>query len=98
MKTVGGYNDEESIAKISLVIQPPFYLSPWAWLVYILLILSGIWGAFIIARRRQREKLALQQMMRERKYQQKMDEAKMRFLTNIGHDIRTPLSLIISPI
>ena len=37
-------------------------------------------------------------MLRERKYQQEMDEAKMRFLTNIGHDIRTPLSLIISPI
>lgn len=98
VKTIGGYNDEESIAKISLVIQPPFYLSPWAWLVYILLILSGIWGAFIIVRRRQREKLTLQQMLRERKYQQEMDEAKMRFLTNFGHDIRTPLSLIISPI
>ena len=98
VKTIGGYNDEESIAKISLVILPPFYLSPWAWLVYILLSLGGIWGAFIIVRRRQREKLTLQQMLRERKYQQEMDEAKMRFLTNIGHDIRTPLSLIISPI
>ena len=40
----------------------------------------------------------MQQILRERKYQQEMDEAKMRFLTNIGHDIRTPLSLIISPV
>ena len=30
--------------------------------------------------------------------QKEMDENKMRFITNINHDIRTPLSLIISPL
>lgn len=98
VKAIDGINDDNSIAQMNIIIRPPFYLSPWAWLIYILLILGALWGIFIIIRRRQREKMAMQQMLRERKYQQNMDEAKMRFLTNIGHDIRTPLSLIISPI
>ena len=98
VKTIGGIDDEDSIAEMSLIILPPFYLSTWAWIVYILLALGAIWGVFVTIHRRQKEKIVLQQMLRERKYQQEMDDAKMRFLTNIGHDIRTPLSLIISPV
>ena len=98
VKAIDGIDDDDSIAQMNIIIRPPFYLSTWAWIIYIILILGALWGAFIMFHRRQKEKIALQQMLRERKYQQEMDEAKMRFLTNIGHDIRTPLSLIISPI
>ena len=98
VRTVGGTDDAASTARLTVVVTPPFYLSTWAWALYVLVAIGVAWGAFVAVRRHQREKLALQQMVREREYRQQMDEAKMRFLTNIGHDIRTPLSLIIAPI
>ena len=98
VRTVGGTDDAASTARLAIVVTPPFYLSPWAWTLYAVVAIGVAWGALVAVRRRQREKVALQQMLREREYRQQMDEAKMRFLTNIGHDIRTPLSLIIAPI
>ena len=98
VKTLDGREDEELMARISLVVHPPFWLSVYAWIVYVLMLLLAVWGLLVFMKRRQSEKLAMHQMLRERKHQQEMDEAKMRFFTNIGHDIRTPLSLIIAPI
>lgn len=98
VKVLDGTDDADMMAQMTLVVQPPFWLSAYAWAFYILLLILATWGVLLFLKRRQGEKLAMRQMVRERKYQQEMDEAKMRFFTNIGHDIRTPLSLIISPI
>lgn len=98
VKSLDGTDDADMMAQMTLVVQPPFWLSAYAWCFYVFLLLLAAWGVLMFLKRRQGEKLAMRQMVRERKYQQEMDEAKMRFFTNIGHDIRTPLSLIISPI
>lgn len=98
VKSLDGTDDADMMAQMTLVVQPPFWLSAYAWCFYILFLLLATWGVLMFLKRRQGEKLAMRQMVRERKYLQEMDEAKMRFFTNIGHDIRTPLSLIISPV
>lgn len=98
VKSLDGANQPDLMAQMTLVVHPPFWLSVYAWVFYVLLLFLAVWGVVLLLKRRQGEKMALRQMLRERKYQQEMDEAKMRFFTNIGHDIRTPLSLIIAPI
>lgn len=98
VKSLEGKDDLSMMAQMILVVHPPFWLSFYAWCIYAFLLLLLVGWLMMFLKRRQGEKLAIRQMLHERKYQQEMDEAKMRFFTNIGHDIRTPLSLIIAPV
>lgn len=66
-----------------LVIRAPWYRSAWAYLIYILGALGFI-GYLGFSWRRQTR--------------QQLDEEKMKFLINATHDIRSPLTLIMSPL
>ena len=92
----GTVNDEVSELKIN--VAPPFYLSVWAILVYVLLAV----GAFMLYRRRifeqQRIKYERQRMEENIKKTKELNELKLNFFTNVSHELRTPLTLIISPL
>jgi signal transduction histidine kinase/ligand-binding sensor domain-containing protein/AraC-like DNA-binding protein len=83
-------NDGLNVAplkEIKIEINPPFWLSWYAYLVYSILILAII---FVVVREiRFREKSRVEQML---------FTEKVKFFTNISHEFRTPLTLIISPI
>ena len=66
-----------------IVVHGPWYSSTWAYLIYILVILV-ILGLLV--------------WFYLRKRQQQLDEEKMKFLINATHDIRSPLTLIMSPL
>ena len=92
----GTVNDEVSELKIN--VAPPFYLSIWAFIVYILLAV----GAFLLYRRRifeqQRIKYERKRMEENIKKTKELNELKLNFFTNVSHELRTPLTLIISPL
>ena len=78
-------------------VLPPVWLSKWAILCYLLLIGAVVWGIWRALRRRQRSEVAMKQMeVNLRKYE--MDEDKIRFFTNISHDLKTPLTLVVAPL
>ncbi|ADB38142.1 hybrid sensor histidine kinase/response regulator transcription factor [Spirosoma linguale] len=82
------------IRQVTVIVHPVWYLSTWAKLVYALLfLLLGILIARIIKNRRQAkaEFLAHQR-------QEEINEAKLQFFINIAHEIRTPLTLVVSPL
>lgn len=82
------------IDQLKIVIRPPFYLQPWALVVYVLLLLLLVWD---IRRRLRLRRINELQKMELRK-QKEVEEAKIDFFTNISHELRTPLTLILSPL
>jgi signal transduction histidine kinase/CheY-like chemotaxis protein len=75
-------------AKVLLInVAPPFYFSYWAIMLYILVALVMVLYLIYRGKRRQQVKL-----------EQQINEMKLRFFTNISHDLRTPLTLIITPL
>ncbi len=49
-------------------------------------------------RKRQQERAEQQHQLMERQKMEQITEMKLQFFTNISHDLRTPLTLIISPL
>lgn len=88
----------EKGASIRLIILPPWWATWWAYGIYALLAGGAILVSirFYTNRLRQRQELELNR--REAEQLKVVDEVKTRFFSNITHEFRTPLSLIISPV
>lgn len=84
--------------RMAITIRPPVYNTPFAWILYIVLF-SGLLYAFLLFRQRQiRLKASLEYERKEKDYITNLNKAKISFFTNVSHEFRTPLSLIISQI
>lgn len=85
-------------AELELKITPPFWLMPWAYLIYVVLLLT----AFVVFRNRtlrkirERHELDMERKLHEE--QQRSLDTKLQFFTDISHEIKTPLSLIAMPV
>jgi len=92
-----GYHNDATSSLI-IHINPPFWLSLPAYIFYALLLCSIVIVSIYYVRRKARFRLRMQKLELDIAKQQEMDEGKMRFFTNVSHDLRTPLSLIIIPL
>jgi len=94
-----GSNDEWSDeCQLDIEVRPPFYLSWWMQMLYLLIAIATIYLAFRYYHNRQTQRLVVEKEDMERKKQALLTEMKLKFFTNISHDLRTPLTLIISPL
>ena len=92
----GGWSSE--ISTVQIVVKPPFWLSVPAWILYGLLALGVLWFYIRKLKKKQKETMAVQKVEMELAQQYEMEEKKIKFFTNISHDLKTPLSLIIAPL
>lgn len=88
----------DTIDSIDIEICPPWYRTAWAYTVYVIALILVITLVFYYFSDRQKQKLRVAQAEKEVARQHQLNEMKLRFFTNISHDFRTPLSLIITPL
>lgn len=99
MKVVNGDGTVgDDVSELIIDVNPPFYLSAWAYLLYFCL-------AFLIVYILRKRALEKQKMIFEKEKMEEnirkdreLNELKLNFFTNVSHELRTPLTLIISPL
>jgi signal transduction histidine kinase/ligand-binding sensor domain-containing protein/DNA-binding response OmpR family regulator len=89
-------NNSETTLAIS--IRPPFWKTPWAFILYALAIALALWLARRIVLERARMRFEVERQRQEAERIQQVDALKTKFFTNVSHEFRTPLSLILSPL
>ena len=88
--------DEE--VHLNIHVSAPFYATVWAYFFYLLCLL-GVMIAFIRFKTRQAAlKSSLEFERKEKKRIEELNQVKLRFFTNISHEFRTPLTLILGQI
>lgn len=92
----GVWNEEGTQIKIKVL--PPFWRSWIAYLLYLFLTFLVIYLVikYFTIRERDRTKLEIAQIEAQRI--KEIDEMKVNVFTNVSHEFRTPLSLILAPL
>lgn len=92
----GVWNEEATVLYIT--VTPPFYLSNWAITMYVFIVIALIGFIIYRTRKHNRAKLERQRLQLKHEQEAKLNEMKLKFFTNISHDLRTPLTLILTPL
>ncbi|NCU05113.1 MAG: response regulator, partial [Chitinophagaceae bacterium] len=90
---------------VKIYVRPPFWRTIYAYVFYTLLVA----GALIYLRHRSIEKIRsafqleqegfrAEQERKEAERIHELDQLKLKFLTNLSHEFRTPISLILGPV
>lgn len=85
----------DKIAELQITVLPPWWRSWWAYLVYIILLGFGIraYFKFTVNRAKLKSQLSFEQL--EAKRVKELDSVKTQLYTNITHEFRTPLTVIL---
>lgn len=100
-KVKGTNNDGVWNAKgvsLDLIIAPPWWKSVYAYVCYMLLIVSiAYYSLYAYNKKKERKSLEVRKLFEIRK-EHELYRAKVDFFTSIAHEIKTPLSLIKGPL
>jgi signal transduction histidine kinase/ligand-binding sensor domain-containing protein/DNA-binding response OmpR family regulator len=85
-------------ATLEITIQPPFWKTNTAFALYVGLLIGILFVARRLIQQREKLKFALEEERREIQHIHELDMMKVKFFTNVSHEFRTPLTLILTPI
>ncbi len=92
----GVWNDQGK--SLIVIITPPWYLTWWAYIIYISLFGAAVYGYIFYNERQAKLKYEVKLAHIETEKEKELHEKKLSFFTNISHEFRTPLTMIINPL
>lgn len=92
----GEWNPE--VRHLLIDIAPPFWATPTAYVVYGLLALLAQMGLVLALRNRAKVKKSLEIQRLKQEQAETLQKYKLEFFTDITHEFRTPLTLILGPV
>ncbi len=90
--------NEASTQELTIRVSPPLWLTWWAKLFYLSVLLGIGWYVFNSYKKGLMLRNSLKQTQWESRQKQELNEERLRFFTNITHELRTPLTLIMGPL
>lgn len=99
LKCTNEYGIWNSITReVEIRINPPFYMTWWAYLIYTIVTTIILIYIYRSARQRIRLRTAIQIQRIEKEKSDELNQAKLRFFTNITHELFTPITIISAAI
>jgi ligand-binding sensor domain-containing protein/signal transduction histidine kinase/DNA-binding response OmpR family regulator len=83
---------------LEIVVKPAPWLSWWAFSFYVILLWFSLYGLVWIIKSKEKLRQELLLEYRESEINKENNSAKLQFFTNISHEFRTPLTLILGPL
>lgn len=97
----GSNNDgvwNENYEYLDITIRPPFWKTVWAYIFYTITLVALVYYFIYSYHKRVQKKAENERVLFEKEKETEMFDAKIGFFTNIAHEVRTPLTLIKSPL
>lgn len=95
----------EAGTSIRVIVHPPFWRTIYAYIFYFLTALGILLYIRYLSLQKwkrkfaqEQEQLKIEQERREVERVRELDRLKIKFLTNLSHEFRTPISLILGPV
>lgn len=89
-----GYSDNKEIM-FDIIIRHPWYANIYAYLIYVIIVSLMLYILWRVKSTRKELALSLEHEKHEKERIEEINNLKLRFFTNVSHEFRTPLTLII---
>jgi len=83
--------------RLSITVDGPMLLKWWAWLIYLTLIGSTVALTITVTHKKTEKKIQDETDRLQAEYAKNLYVSKLDFITDLAHEIRTPLTLITAP-
>jgi signal transduction histidine kinase/ligand-binding sensor domain-containing protein/AraC-like DNA-binding protein len=96
--SVSNILNEKNERILKIIIRPPFWLSIWAFIIYFILVWVLTIVIYMVGKRFEKSKALVEMERREKEHENEIHQVKLEFFTNISHELKTPLTLILGPL
>lgn len=90
------YEDKVDEILLNIYVANPWYKTGWAYLIYIVLIILVIHAIVKNRISKRTLSLKLENERKEKEHIEQLNQEKLVFFTNVSHEFRTPLTLLMS--
>ncbi|OKS86805.1 hybrid sensor histidine kinase/response regulator transcription factor [Mucilaginibacter polytrichastri] len=92
----GHWGKDQIVLKITVL--PPWWRAPWAYMLYAFLASGAIFYLRYRGIKNLKANFAIEKERQQAQRMHELDLMKIKFFTNVSHEFRTPLALILAPV